>query len=153
MSSGVDRIVNDIVDQMNLAPVREEKPKDIEEVTEENLEKFVIDSASQLVRDSLDLISEFSGDVRASGEPGSVEAAAALIKSSSAAIESLNKLLISNKRNKSQQDLKKMDIDAKIKMNTEDNQTKLVMSREDVFKYIMSQEDVDDPIESDIVDI
>jgi hypothetical protein len=151
MSNGVDQIAQDIVDQINM-PIETVSDSNDNDINTENLEQFVINSASKLVKDSLDLIAGASGDALASGDPEAIEAAAALIKSSSSAVETLNRLLIANNRNKSAKEIKKLDIESKLQMNNEDNQTKLIMSREEVFKFIMDQDDTDDE-DDGVIDI
>ena len=75
----------------------------------------------------------------ASGDPDSISALADLIKASSGAIESLNKIVVQNKRSATTLTAKKMDTEAKYAIEDKRNENALIASREEVFKKILAE--------------
>ncbi len=71
---------------------------------------------------------------------------AELIKASSGAIEALNKLHTAKERNETQVTVKQMDIESKEKLNVIDNQTKMLLSRDDIMKALVDKDD-------DVIDV
>jgi len=138
MDENVDNIVGDIIQQLNGSAQQVKDVAKVEDdITRETLEEFVIKSASKLVQTSLSIVENVRFTTGGAAEPEDIEATSALIKSTSAAIETLNKLTIANSRNSTQKEIKKADIEAKANRNLADNQTRLVMSREEIMKQIM----------------
>ena len=79
----------------------------------------------------------------ADADPDSISALAELIKAASSAVDTLNKIYISDERNKNQVKIKTMDIESKEKLSIMDNQTKVLLSREDIMKAIIDKEVID----------
>ena len=75
----------------------------------------------------------------ASGDPDSISALSDLINASSKSIETLNKIVIQNKRSATTLTTKKMDVDAKYAIEEEKSTKGFVGSREEVFKKILDQ--------------
>lgn len=131
----VDDIISQLKDTTSLTKKVTKMPED--DVSRDNLESFVIKSASTLVKQSLDLVNDAQANAAASGGAEDVEALAALVKSATSAIESLSRLSISNERNKTQKEIKTMDVESKLIRNTQDNTTKIMMSHKDVIDALL----------------
>ena len=71
---------------------------------------------------------------------------AELIKASSSAIETLNKLHTAKERNDTQVAVKQMDVDSKERLNIVDNQTKMLLSRDDIMKALVDKD-------NDLIDV
>ena len=119
------------------------------ELKEEDIGKFIIDRASQLIRDSTALVSRLKNIVGASGDPEEVSAMADLVASTSTAIESLNKIAMQNKKIQAAKDLKKLEIEgkkevARIKLE-EVSKPKglLVANREEIFQLLLQGKKVE----------
>ena len=65
-----------------------------------------------------------------------VASLAELIKASSSAIDTLSRLHTAKEQNKNRVEIKQMDIESKEKLNIMDNQTKVLMTRDDVMKAL-----------------
>lgn len=129
--------VNNILNQLKGFDAKKETQiTTTEPVTPDNLEKFVIDKASDLINKSLNMVDEFQTVLGASPSEESAEAMANLINAASSAIETLNKVLNSNKRAQTSIKIKEMDVESRNKINERDNATRLMMTRSEVMKLL-----------------
>lgn len=129
--------VNNILNQLKgFDAKKDEQMVPVEPVTPENLEKFVIDKASDLINKSLNMVDEFQTVLGASPSEESAEAMANLINAASSAIETLNKVLASNKRAQTSIRIKEMDVETRNKINERDNATRLMMTRSEIMKIL-----------------
>lgn len=67
-----------------------------------------------------------------------IEAASSFIKAQTGLIDALTKLHLSKEKHKQQIELAQMRITADQKMNTENNQTKVLLSREEIMARLMN---------------
>ena len=120
----LDDAVNDIIAQIkgNNKTVREKK----EDVT--------IDKEN------------FNDYISSAPENRDVAALAEVIKATSASIDTLQKLHSSNERNETQKEVKKMDVESKERLNIADNQTRMLLSRDDIMKALIDKDD-------DVIDV
>jgi hypothetical protein len=143
MNDELDEAVNDILSQLKNTSVIKHTPV-TETLTKEKLEEFLIKNSGKLVTDSINLIDDMRDFVgTADADPDSISALAELIKAASSAVDTLNKIYISDERNKNQVKIKTMDIESKEKLSIMDNQTKVLLSREDIMKAIIDKEVID----------
>jgi len=143
MNDELDEAVNDILSQLKNTSVIKHTPV-TETLTKEKLEEFLIKNSGKLVTDSINLIDDMRDFVgTADADPDSISALAELIKAASSAVDTLNKIYISDERNKNQVKIKTMDIESKEKLSIIDNQTKVLLSREDIMKAIIDKEVID----------
>ena len=77
-----------------------------------------------------------------------VAAMAELIKATSSSIETLNKLHTAKERNETQLEVKKIDVQSKERISIADNQTKVLLSREDIMSALIEGDD-----KSDVIDV
>lgn len=140
MSDDLNDAVNDIITQLKgntkVASVTEE-----EIIDPEKLEEFLIKKSSKLINKSLNIVDNVNDYISSAPENRDVAAMAELIKASSSAIETLNKLHTAKERNETQKEVKKMDVESKERMNITDNQTKVLMSREDIMNALLDKSD------------
>jgi len=143
MNEELDEAVNDILSQLKNTKVIKQTPV-TDTLTKEKLEEFIIKNSGKLVTDSINLIDDMRDFVgTADADPESISALAELIKAASSAVDTLNKIYISDERNKNQVKIKTMDIESKEKLSIMDNQTKVLLSREDIMKAIIDKEVID----------
>lgn len=133
---GVTKAANEVKNNVNQYPV----------VTKENLENFVIDKASRLINESADTISYLRNLVESAPDPKDVEALASLINASTSAIDTLSKMVVSEKKNNTLKEIKQLDLVAKTK--TEEVK-KVKYTREEIFKQLFKEE----PKEAEVVDV
>lgn len=132
----LEKIGDSILDQLKTSLTTKSEPAQVE-LTPENLEKFVLDKSATLVTQSMDAVDNLKDYIQAGASDREILAFAEVVKASSAALESLNKLLQSKEKIKTSVELKEMDIKARKEMNTQDNQTRLMLSREDLMKQLI----------------
>lgn len=137
MGNELDEAVNDIISQLKgTADVSKQRQEEVE-LTKDQLEEFIIKSSGKLVTRSLNLVDEVREYVASAPESKDVSSLAELINATVGAVESLNKIHISDERNKTQVRVKQMDIDSKERINITDNKTKILLSREDIMKALI----------------
>ena len=107
-----------------------------------DVEQFVIKNSGHLVQQSLEVMDNVKDYIMASGDPDSISALSELINASSKAIESLNKLVVQNKRSATTIATKTMDIEAKYTIEDTRNKNALIGTREEIFKKLMAEANV-----------
>ena len=75
--------------------------------------------------------------ITASGDPDSISALSDLIKASSGALESLNKIVVQNKRSATTMAAKTLDVQAKYAIEEKKSENALIASREEMFKMLL----------------
>jgi len=138
MSEELNEMVGDLLDQLKDANKKAEQvKKESNPLTKENMEKFVIEKAGKLVEESLDVINNVKDYISSAPESKDVGSLAELIASTSTAIETLNKIIVTDKRNDTLIKAKEMDIASRKELKQADNTTKLLATREQVFKMLI----------------
>lgn len=130
----VDHIINQIKNQgKSLKTVEKDKPN----IQKEDLEKFVIDNASTIIQDSIEMVQSLKPDVMAGADPRLVESVSELVKAVTGAIDSLSKLKLSDDKIKSQKELKMLELENK----EEENKSGLYLSREEIMKALFTKKE------------
>ncbi len=142
----LDEAVNDIITQIkgSKEAVRE-KEKDVH-INKENLEEFIMKSSGKLVSKSLEIVDNVNDYISSAPENRDVAALAEVIKATAGSIDTLQKLHSSNERNETQKEVKKMDVESKERINITDNQTRVLLSREDIMDALVDKD-------SDVIDV
>tara|TARA_R110002020_G_C16160067_1_gene763345 strand:+ start:626 stop:1066 length:441 start_codon:yes stop_codon:yes gene_type:complete len=146
MAEELDEAVNDIISQLKQNNKTAKTPVEENVLKREDIEDFIIQNSSRLIKKSLSIVDNVNDYISSAPENRDVAAMAELIKASSGAIEALNKLHTAKERNDTQVEVKQMDIDSKEKLNIADNQTKLLLSREDIMHALIDREE-------DVIDV
>jgi len=136
--------IGDLVDQLKNAEKYLKKPEKAEEefnLDPEELEKFILNNAGKLVKKSIDMVEEVKQYVETAPESRDVTSLSELINASSSAIETLSKILVQNKRDKTQKEVKQMDIDGKKQLMQGEFNAKVMLSRDDVMKELFAKVD------------
>jgi len=134
--------IGDLVDQLKNAEKYLKKPEKAEEefnLDPEELEKFILNNAGKLVKKSIDMVDEVKQYVETAPESRDVSSLSELINASSSAIETLSKILVQNKRDKTQKEVKQMDIDGKKQLMQGEFNAKVMLSRDDVMKELFAK--------------
>lgn len=143
--------VDDLVSQLkdNNTAFNKAK-KERTEVTPENLEEFIMKSSGALVQDSLEMISNIKEFTNLAPDARETESLAELVKASSTAIETLNKILLQNKKGETQIKVKEMDVNARKGIAIAQEQTKILLSREEIMaQLIKDAEVIEDVVDDD----
>ena len=141
MADELEEAVNDIITQLKQSNKTAKAPVEESVLRREDIEDFIIQNSSRLIKKSLSIVDNVNDYISSAPENRDVAAMAELIKASSGAIEALNKLHTAKERNDTQVAVKQMDIDSKEKLNIADNQTKILLSREDIMHALIDREE------------
>jgi hypothetical protein len=146
MDEDVDVVVDDLLSQLkgaNLASKEIEKNEF--NLDKDKLEDFLLKYSGKLIKDSVDYVEDVKQFITSAPDAKDVEALSKLVGASASAIESLNKILISNKQNDSRKEIKQMDIDSKKELAQEnDKRIGLTINREELLKQLMDDAKVID---------
>jgi hypothetical protein len=138
MSEELNEMVGDLLEQLQDANKKaEEIKKETNPLTKENMEKFVVEKAGRLVEESLDVVSNVKEYISSAPESKDVGSLAELIAATSTAIETLNKIIVTDKKNETIIKAKEMDIASRKELKKADNTTKLLTTREQIFKMLI----------------
>ena len=85
------------------------------------------------------MVDEVKQYVETAPESRDVSSLSELINASSSAIETLSKILVQNKRDKTQKEVKQMDIDGKKQLMQGEFNAKVMLSRDDVMKELFAK--------------
>jgi len=143
----LDEAVNDIITQIKSSKETVQEKQDDIKIDREGLEEFIMQNSGKLVTKSLDIVDNVNDYIASAPENRDVAALAELIKAASTAIDTLQKLHTGNKRNETQKEVKKMDIESKERISFVDNQTRVLLSREDIMHALVDKND------DDIIDV
>tara|TARA_R110001583_G_scaffold102836_1_gene249472 strand:- start:739 stop:1179 length:441 start_codon:yes stop_codon:yes gene_type:complete len=146
MAEELDEAVNDIISQLKQSNKTAKTPIEENVLKREDIEDFIIQNSSRLIKKSLSIVDNVNDYISSAPENRDVAAMAELIKASSGAIEALNKLHTAKERNDTQVEVKQMDIESRERLNIADNQTKILLSREDIMHALIDREE-------DVIDV
>lgn len=140
MSDELNEMVGDLLSQLNDA---QKKAKELEvekdNLKKENLEKFVVEKAGSLVEESLSMLKNVKDYIISAPESKDVSSFSDLVAATAAAIDTLNKIYVSDKKNETITNVKKMDIESRKELKKEDTSQKMLATREEIFKMLMNQ--------------
>ena len=151
LDSLVDQLKDVTKDNNTIANQRDQLIEDLD-TTPEDVEAFVIRNSSKLVQRSVQAIDEVKDYIMASGDPDSISALSELIRASSGAIESLNKIVIQNKKSETTLTAKTMDVTAKYAIEEKKNDATIIGTRDEVFKKLLSDAKVIDVVQEPTLD-
>ena len=114
------------------------------DLSKEDVEDFIIKNSSKLIQDSLELINNMKEVVHHMPEAENVSSLAELIKASTGAIETLNKLVVQDKKSNTTIKAKELDIQSKKQLQSSDQQHALMLSREEVLDRLLKKANVID---------
>lgn len=131
-------MVGDLLNQLEESNKKvKEVEKEKEPLKKEDLEKFVISKAGELVEQSVSMVNNVKEYVFNSPESKDVSSLSELIAATATAIETLNKLLVNDKKNQTLKDVKQMDVDMRKQLKSEETGQKMLATREQMFKMLL----------------
>jgi hypothetical protein len=137
----LDNTVNSILDQLKTVPTVAKKVNEMPsgDISKENLEKFVIQYASRLVENATESVEYIKDNVQAAPTADDVISLAELIKSTSGALEILNKIVINKDKLQNSVKIKEMDVASKREELEVKTNTALIASRDEIMKQLMNK--------------
>ena len=105
----------------------------------ENLEEKIISETNELIDTSKSALESVLDMVQSSPQDAElVEAASSFIKAQTGLIDALAKLHLNKEKHRQNIEIAQMRISADKQMNTENNQTKVLLSREEIMSRLMN---------------
>ena len=140
----------DLISQLKTLPADSKKLERVAaqhpEISREDLEDFVIKQSSKLIQDSSEMIDNMKEVVHHLPEADNMSALSELVKASTGALETLNKIVMQDKKSKTTIKTKEMDIESKKELQQSDQSHSLTMSREEVISKLLKDS-------KDIIDV
>lgn len=142
----LDNTVNSILDQLKTVPTVAKKVNELPsgDLSKENLEKFVIQYASRLVENATESVEYIKDNVQAAPTADDVISLAELIKSTSGALEILNKIVINKDKLQNSVKIKEMDVASKREELEVKATTTLIASRDEIMKQLINKSKIID---------
>ena len=150
----VDGAVDDILSQLSTQhhSITRQKKSEQEIPEVEDLEEYLIKKTAKLIDTTLDAVDNVKDYISSAPENRDVASLAELMRSANSSIETMQKIHANKANNEARKELKTMDIDSKKQLNIQDNQTKLVMSREELMDAMLKAPEAE-PDKDDVIDI
>ena len=149
IDSEINSLVNQLKDNNTVSKNIDTAKADVP-LSRDDVEDFVVENAGKLITQSLEVMESVKDYIMASNDPDSISSLADLIRASSSSIDTLNKMVIQNKRSATTLAVKKMDAQAKYAIEEHRNENALIASREEMFEKILDQAAVVDVKEEDV---
>jgi hypothetical protein len=120
-------------------------------ITEDNINEYILQKTGTLIDAGLGAVSDLKDFIVQGQNPDEIAALSELISSTTKAIEALNKINLQNKKARIDKELKAIDIEGKKQVagmlpgnNTINNTNLLVASREEIFKKLIQDTEIED---------
>jgi len=113
-------------------------------ISKDEVEDFIIQKSSKLIQDSLELIDNMKEVIHHMPEAENVSSLAELIKASTGAIDTLNKLVVQDKKSNTTIQAKQLDIESRKELQSSDQLHALTLSRQEVLDRLLKKADVID---------
>jgi len=140
MDENVSSELGSLLDQLkDTNMVAKAARKEEEPLKKENMENFVVERAGRLVDESLSMVKDVRDFVMAAPEGESVQALAGLIAATSSALETLNKIIVADKKANTSIKLKEMDVQLKRQLVEDNTNSKILLTREELLKRLTLQ--------------
>jgi len=128
------------------------------DIDEESVGQFVMQNAAQIVKSGVDAIEYLKSEMLTAIDADEIAALSEIMRATTSAVDSLNKINIQNKKIKAAKELKQMDIDNKLSLpKGPGNINILVATREEIMEKITRGEDIStvqaNDIEADYSDL
>jgi hypothetical protein len=137
MEDDLYQSVDNILEQLSRPAHNYQQPEPELNLTQDQLEDFIINNSGKLVLKTLSVIDNVKDYISSAPDAKDVASFAELLKAASTNLEALNKVYISRERNKTQKEIKQMDIDTRKEINTQDNAT-FLLSRKELMQELIN---------------
>jgi len=156
MNDDLDDTVDGILDQLRANNTVIKKVEAFPAVTKDNLEAFILKHTSELVRSSSEAVELVKDYVTSAPNAEDVTALADLVKATATAVNTLNNLLSTEKKNNTLIKIKEMDINSRREELDTAIGVKLMLTREELMKQLLnSSQLIEDSkiIDADLIEI
>lgn len=130
--------VKNLLDQLKDVQALSQTPQVAQSKLEKNeVEDFVIQQSARLIKETNELILSMKDYIAHSPESKEILAISELIKASTGAIDTLNKINLAEKKDKTVKEIKLMDIASKKELKSTENENRITFTREEILKQLM----------------
>lgn len=149
----VESTVDSILDQLknSNALVKRVQNDSPEIVSKEDLEQFIINHSSKIIKMSTQSLDYVKDIVESAPTPDDISAMAELVKSTSIALDLLNKIVINDKKLDNALKIKEMDIQSKKDELDAKVGATLLLNREEIMKQLLETSKVI-TVETEVID-
>ena len=140
MDDDMNNSIDDLLSQLQVSTqvTRDTIKQDDFKLDKEDLENFLLQYSGKLIKGSVDYVEDVKQFITSAPDAKDVESLSKLVGAAAAAIETLNKIHISDQKNKSSKELKIMDIESKQALQQQDVENKLLINREELIKNLIN---------------
>jgi|TARA_R110000824_G_scaffold31867_6_gene103351 hypothetical protein len=142
MTDSIDDLLSELQSSTHIA--RDVEKQDDFKLDKEDLENFLLQYSGKLIKGSVDYVEDVKQFITSAPDARDVESLSKLVGAAAAAIETLNKIHISDQKAKSTKELKIMDIESKQALQQQDTETKLLLNREELMKQLIGDAQIID---------
>jgi len=142
MTDSIDDLLSELQSSTQIA--RDVEKQDDFKLDKEDLENFLLQYSGKLIKGSVDYVEDVKQFITSAPDARDVESLSKLVGAAAAAIETLNKIHISDQKAKSTKELKIMDIESKQALQQQDTETKLLLNREELMKQLIGDAQIID---------
>jgi len=147
MTDSIDDLLSQLQSSNQVG--RDIEKQDDFKLEKEDLENFLLQYSGKLIKGSVDYVEDVKQFITSAPDAKDVESLSKLVGAAAAAIETLNKIHISDQKAKSTKELKVMDIESKKALQQQDTETKLLLNREELMKQLIGDAQI---IDADVTD-
>ena len=146
MDDDTNDSIDDLLSQLQSSNqvARDADKQDDFKLDKEDLENFLLQYSGKLIKGSVDYVEDVKQFITSAPDAKDVESLSKLVGAAAAAIETLNKIHISDQKAKSTKELKVMDIGSKKALQEQDTETKLLLNREELMKQLIGDTQIID---------
>ena len=142
MNDSIDDLLSQLQSSNQVA--RDADKQDDFKLDKEDLENFLLQYSGKLIKGSVDYVEDVKQFITSAPDAKDVESLSKLVGAAAAAIETLNKIHISDQKAKSTKELKIMDIESKKALQQQDTENKLLLNREELMKRLINDAQIID---------
>ena len=144
MDDDTNDSIDDLLSQLQSSNqvARDADKQDDFKLDKEDLENFLLQYSGKLIKGSVDYVEDVKQFITSAPDAKDVESLSKLVGAAAAAIETLNKIHISDQKAKSTKELKVMDIESKKALQQQDTETKLLLNREELLKNLIDDANI-----------
>ena len=109
-------------------------------VTDNNVNDFVLEYGSRLVKDGMDSIKKIKGRITSGQDADEISALSEMMRAMNSTLDTLTKISLQNKKEQSAKDVKEMDYKQRKELPEGPKTQIIVGTREDIFKQLLDSE-------------
>lgn len=145
MQDNNDKDFTDILEELAdeeliIDEIPESLESEHETVTDANVNDFILDQASKLVRDNMEIMDKVKHKIATAQDADEIKALAELMRATNSTLDTLTKISLQNKKDQNVAKVKQIEHEHKKELPQGPKTQIIVGTREDIFKQIIQAE-------------